>query len=149
MCAICTAITVRVDGCVFLWKNSGRGCVSLCTKWLHTGQLIKIMCLGWGTKVMAPEACQMWPDIIWHPQIWGPQPRSKGQKWIHMGFILHAPWQMQMGTYETWGIWLTDRAVSTKTWMHQILINQFWVQKIKYYILAKQQQKPTKNTQNV
>lgn len=65
---------------------------------------------------MAPEACQMPPgitDAYLTSKTWGPQPRSN-RKGIHMGLILHTPWQMQMGTYETWGISLTDRAAGNK-----------------------------------
>lgn len=60
---------------------------------------------------------------------WGPQPRSN-RGGIHMGLILHTPWQMQMGTYETWGISLTDRAASNKNvgciahWLTNEILNQ-------------------------
>lgn len=42
-------------------KHYGCGSADLCTKSLHCGQLIKLMCRE--TKVMAPEACQMPPGI--------------------------------------------------------------------------------------
>lgn len=55
------------------------------------------------TKVIALEACQMLPgiiDVYLTSKTWGPEPRSNW-KGVHMGLILHNPWQMQMGAYET------------------------------------------------
>lgn len=60
---------------------------------------------------------------------WGPQPRSD-RIGIHKGLILHTPWQMQMGTYETWGISLTDRAAGNKNgggiahWLSSVILKQ-------------------------
>ena len=128
MCAICAGVTVRVEGSIFLQSK---------TLWLWKRefvykiitlrvQLIKLMC--WETKVMAPEACQAPPgitDAYLTSKTWGPQPRSN-RTGIHMGLILHTPWQMQMGTYETWGISLTDRAAGNKNiGRHRTLINQW------------------------
>lgn len=78
--------------------------------------------MRWETKVMAPEACQMppgIPDAYLTSKTSGPQPRSNS-KGTHVGLILHIPWQMRMGTYETWGISLIDR--DTKKWTYEALL---------------------------
>lgn len=75
---------------------------------------VKIMCWGsqsngsWSLSNVARRYLTSWT--------WGPQPRSnRRRKKTNTHIRLHAPWQMQMGTYETWGIYVTDRAASTES----------------------------------
>lgn len=96
-------------------KHNHGGSAKLYTKWLNSAQLMTLGCPE--TKVIAPEACQTplgITDAYLTSKTRGPQPRSN-RKGIHMGLILHPPhWQMQIGTCETWGISLTDRAAGNK-----------------------------------
>lgn len=115
MCAICAGITVRVEGSIFLQGK---------TLWSWYGGFVyKIITLRAIDKayVLGNKSNGSWSlsNAAW--DYWRlfdiKDLRSTAkvkQRGIHMGLILHTPWQMQMGTYETWGISLTDRAAGNK-----------------------------------
>lgn len=130
MCAICAGITVRVEGSIFLQgKHHGCGSVNLYTKSLHWGQLIKLMCRGNKSNSSWSLSNAAWDyQHLFDIKDLRSTAKVKQKRNTH-GFNSTHPLTDADGTYETWGISLTDRAASNKNvggiahWLTNEIVN--------------------------